>query len=296
MTVNEHDLAKMIAEIEATSWRLRETIRVRELAATHRLGKMRRLLMLEEHKTWKREFGFDRMETAAEMDEKCSRTSTSPFPDPSFFRNMIIPRHPHTPAEFTLEMKVDVKGLRMEIILSQPAPPQNEPLPRRAAVDTGSEKLGTPPQSPAIGTESDGPGVMRIETSRKEEGLRSLGTSMDSFFNFTGTEQECILFKSDVGVDDNDESTTPKVQAGAHEEFARLPIGRHQRETASTQQSKQSDRGRSQRTITFLKREKYFWRISVYLLVAFPLVLCLLSACVFSCHVRNNCRSRYEKR
>ena len=61
----------MIAEgVKATSWRLRETIRVRELAATHRLGQMRRFLMLQEQKTWKQEFGFDRIETAAEMDEK----------------------------------------------------------------------------------------------------------------------------------------------------------------------------------------------------------------------------------
>ena len=71
---------------------------------------------------------------------------------------------------------------------------------------------------------------------------------MDVFlnFNFIGTEQECIRFESDVGVDDNDESTTSKVQAGAREEFARQPIGRQQRETASTKQSKQFDRGRSQ--------------------------------------------------
>ena len=97
MTIKEHDFAKMIAEIEATSWRLRETIRVRELAATHRPGQMRRLLMHEKHKTWKREFGFDRIETAAEMDEQRSRTSTRPVPDPFFYRNMVIPRHPHTP-------------------------------------------------------------------------------------------------------------------------------------------------------------------------------------------------------
>ena len=116
MTVKGHDFAKMIAEIEATSWRLRETIRVRELAATHRLGQMHRLLMHEKHKTWKLKFGFDRMETAAEMDEKSSHTSTSPVPDPFFYRNMVIPRHPHTPVEFTLEMKVDIEGLRMEII------------------------------------------------------------------------------------------------------------------------------------------------------------------------------------
>ena len=46
------------------------------------------------------------------MDEERSRTSTSPVPDPFFYRNMVIPRHPHTPAEFTLEMKVDIEGLR----------------------------------------------------------------------------------------------------------------------------------------------------------------------------------------
>ena len=50
MTVDKCDIAKIIAEVEATSWRLRETIRVRELAAMHRLRQVRRLLMLEEHK------------------------------------------------------------------------------------------------------------------------------------------------------------------------------------------------------------------------------------------------------
>lgn len=50
MTIDEREIAKMIAEVEAMSWRLRDTIRVRELAATHRLGKMRRLPMLKEQK------------------------------------------------------------------------------------------------------------------------------------------------------------------------------------------------------------------------------------------------------
>ena len=224
-TVKEHDFAKMIAEIEATSWRLRETIRVRELAATNRLGKNASFADAREDKTWKREFGFDRVETAAEMDEQRSRTRTSPVPDPFYYRNMVIPRHPHTP-DFTHEMKGDAEVLRMEIILSQPASPQCDPLSRRAAVDTGSEESGTLPRSPAIGTGSDGPGVSRFETSTEKEGLFSLKTSMGGFFNFTGTEQECILSKSDVGVDDNDDSTSSKVQAGAREEFARSPIGR----------------------------------------------------------------------
>ena len=71
---------------------------------------------------------------------------------------------------------------------------------------------------------------------------------MDGFLHLTCTnpEQEYILLQPDVGVDDNDEATTSKVQAGAREEFARLPIDRQQQEMASTEQSKQFDRGMSQ--------------------------------------------------
>ena len=65
MTVKERKFAMVADDVEATIWLIRETTRVRELAATDRIGKMRRLLMLEEHKTWIREFGFDRIETAA---------------------------------------------------------------------------------------------------------------------------------------------------------------------------------------------------------------------------------------
>ena len=138
--------------------------------------------MYEKHKAWKRAFGFDRIEMAAEMDEKRSRTSTSPVPNPFFYRNMVTPRHPHTPDEFTLEMKVDVEGLRMEIILSQPAPLRCDPSPRRAAVDTGSEEPGTPPRSPAIGTGS-GPGVSQAETQiMEEEEIFPFETSMDNFY------------------------------------------------------------------------------------------------------------------
>ena len=112
MTTDEHVISKMITEeVEATSWRFRETIRVRELAATHRLEQMRRLLMLKEHKTWKREFGFDYIEIEAEMDARCSNSRTF------FYRNMINSKRPHTPDEFTLEIKVDVELLRMEVIL-----------------------------------------------------------------------------------------------------------------------------------------------------------------------------------
>ena len=113
MTVKESDFARMSKCKEATIWRIRETIRVGELAARHLLGQICRLLMHEKRKTWKREFGFDRIETATEMGEKHSRTSTSPVPDPFFCRNMVIPRRPHTPDDFTLEIKADVGGLRI---------------------------------------------------------------------------------------------------------------------------------------------------------------------------------------
>ena len=125
--------------------------------------------MHKKHKTWKREFGFDRTETATEMDEKRSRTSTRPVPDPFFYRNMVIPGHPPTPDEFTLEMKVDVDGLRMEIILAQPASSQCGPSPRRAAVYTGSEELGKPRRSTAIGTGQMGPEYRGLKHQRRRK-------------------------------------------------------------------------------------------------------------------------------
>ena len=48
MAIEECNARQMIAEEKATSWRLRECIQVREFAATHRLGRMRRLWMLED--------------------------------------------------------------------------------------------------------------------------------------------------------------------------------------------------------------------------------------------------------
>ena len=110
---------------------------------------------------------------------------------------MVIPKRPYAPGEFTLEIKVDVEGLRMEIILSQPALSQCDPSPRRAVVDTGSEEPGTPPRSPAISTGSEGPGASRAPFKTSIDGLLNS--------NFTSTEQECVLLhQPDVGVN-NDE-------------------------------------------------------------------------------------------
>ena len=57
---------------------------------------------------------------------------------------------------------------------------QCDPLPRRAAVDTGSEEPGTPRRSPAIGTGS-GPGVSQPKPQMEDEDFFPFGTSMDGF-------------------------------------------------------------------------------------------------------------------
>ena len=85
--------AKRSQEVEATSWRLRECFRVRELAATHRLERMRRLRMLAKHKAWKREAGFDRIEITAEMDAQRFRTGFDLEP---LYMKLYTPRWLHT--------------------------------------------------------------------------------------------------------------------------------------------------------------------------------------------------------
>ena len=86
MTVKENGFARMSDDVEATIWRLREMIRVAELAVTHRLGQMRRLLMHEKHKRRRSESSASTvMNTATEMDEKRFRSSTSPVPNPYFY-------------------------------------------------------------------------------------------------------------------------------------------------------------------------------------------------------------------
>ena len=76
----KREVRKMIREIEATRWRLRECIWVRELAASQRLERMRRLRMLKEKKVWKREAGFDRTKIIAEMREQHFLADFDPEP------------------------------------------------------------------------------------------------------------------------------------------------------------------------------------------------------------------------
>ena len=151
MPTKEVDVRKRIAEVEATSWRLHECMRVRDLAATHRLGRMRRLRMLEERKAWKREADFDRIGTIAEMREQHFLAGSHSEPLDTKLYN---PKWPHTPEEHTLEIRVDVERLWMEIVLSQSAPPPQ--------CDSSTRR------SPAIGTGRDEPGVSRAENQPTE--------------------------------------------------------------------------------------------------------------------------------
>ena len=140
---------KMIEELETTCWRLCECIRVRELAAAHKLERMRRLRMLEKQEAWKRETGFDRIEIIAQMDAHRLHVG---FDSESLYSELYNLKWPHTPDEHMLEMRVDVERQRMEIVLSQPAPPpQYNSSPRWSpAVRTGLDE----PVMPRAGTQS----------------------------------------------------------------------------------------------------------------------------------------------
>ena len=160
------------------------------------------------------------------------------FHSEPLYTKLYNPRWPHSPEEHKLEMEVDVERLRMETLLSQLTPPlQCHSSPQRA---------------PAVDTRSDEPGTPQKESQpTKREGNFRLQASVDGFLYVSiSLDQKSTIFllQPDVGVDENDEATTSEVQAGACKEFARLPIGRQQRDMASTEQSKQFDPGGRQRS------------------------------------------------
>ena len=163
------------------------------------------------------------------MDARRSRTNL--VSEPFFCSKMFNPRRPCTHEEFSLEMRVDVEGLRMAIVLSQSEPPLQCDVSRRRfpAIDTGSEEPGTPRRFPAIGTGPDETGVSRAPSTERED-IFPLQASVN-------------------GVDDNDEATTgTSQQATAREEFARPTTKRQQQRTTAwtANQSKEIDPGGQQ--------------------------------------------------
>ena len=154
------------------------------------------------------------------MDAQRFRTSLDSEP---LYTKLYNPRWPHNPEDYTLGMRIDIDPLRIKFVLSQPAPPlQCNSSPRR---------------SPAVGTESDEPGVLRAESqSAKREGIFPFQASVDGFLHVscTSPKQECILLQ-----------LTSSQQAAAHEEFAR-PSKKQQQQRMTvwtTEQRKQFDLG-----------------------------------------------------
>ena len=269
MPTKERDVCKMIAEVEATSWRLLKCIRLRELAETHRLERMRRLRMLEEQGAWKREAGFDRIEIIAQMDTQ--RLSVD-FDSGPLDTKLYNPRWPHTPEEHTLEMRSDVERLRIKIVFSQPAPPPQ----------CGS----SPRRSPAVGTGLDEPGALRTEMqSMEREGIFPQASLNDC----TSLDQEdtTIFLQADIGVD-NAETTTTKAQVAALEEFTRPPKKRQQRTVTAwgAVQTEQFDPGG-------LRNTQLFFRCTSVCLVCFFSLVSLYFSVFLLCKISP---SRYEKR
>ena len=101
--------------------------------------------------------------------------------------------------------------------------------PRHAAVVTRSEKLETPPKSPAIGTGLNKPGVspaFEADSPQKEESLFPAETSMEAFlnFNFLSPEQECNFHQPDIGVDYN--YSTSSSSQGVRESYEEAAAAR----------------------------------------------------------------------
>ena len=154
---------------------------------------------------------------------------------------MIIPRRPHAQDEFTLEMRVDVEGLRMDIILSQPA--SSQVVRSIAATRRGRYGVSNPERRHGR--------PRSVQGRRNPEYRDPFKTSTDEFLNpnFTRTAQECVLLhQPDVGVDDDEKETTATSQrAAVREEFASPTEKRQQQGTTAwaTKQNKQFDLGRS---------------------------------------------------
>ena len=91
----------MIEEFTAIRWRVRELTRVRDLASSHKLEQMRRVRVLEKQAAWKREGGFDRVESIAEMHEQTLRRLHAGFDLESLYTGLYNPRWPPTFEEFT---------------------------------------------------------------------------------------------------------------------------------------------------------------------------------------------------
>ena len=111
--------------------------------------------MLEKQALWKREGGFDRIETIAEMHAESLKCMHAGFDPEPYYTGLYSPRRAPTPEEFSLDLKVEVESLRIEVLLLQPLPPSQYDLPPR--------------RSPATSTGLDEPGESHPEMQQTEQ-------------------------------------------------------------------------------------------------------------------------------
>ena len=128
--------------------------------------------------------------------------------------------------------------------------------PRHAAVVTRSEKLETPPKSPAISTGLDKPGIspaFGADTLQTDESFFPFEVStedlLDKYFTSTKQEEPALIHQQGVGVGDGEKETTTTEQAAAREESTRPTIRQLRTTASSSLQSKQFDRGRLKLTV-----------------------------------------------
>ena len=124
MTLPERDAHLMPEELAAIRGRVHKLIKVRELAALHKLEQMLRVRMPEQQATWKIENVFDRTEIRVERHGETLRRLYAGFDPEPFCTGLYNARQPPTPEEFTLGLKAEVKRLRLNIFLLQPLPRQ----------------------------------------------------------------------------------------------------------------------------------------------------------------------------
>ena len=111
-----------MADLAAFRGCMHKLIRTSKLAAVDKLEQMLQAQMLEQHATWKRYADFDRIDIIAERHEKTLRCLYAGFdPDP-FYIGLRNTRRQPTPEEFTVDMKANMKRLRLKFLRLQPPP------------------------------------------------------------------------------------------------------------------------------------------------------------------------------
>ena len=123
--------------------------------------------------------------------------------------------------------------------------------PRHAAVVTRSEKVETPPKSPAISTGLDKPGIspaFGADTLQTDESFFPFEAStedlLDEYVTSTNQDEPALLHQRD-----GEKETTTTEQAAAREESTRPTIRQLRTTASSSLQSKQFDRGRLKLTV-----------------------------------------------